>query len=139
LDSKRLAAGQTTTVTQPAPAVVQPVVETAAPAPAPAPTVQEGDVVEFTELDSAPQPLSPMRAEYPRLAMQQKAKATVVVSALVSERGDVLEVKILKGDVRFGFNEAAVRAMRGAKLSVPMKDGKHVRTWRPQTFVFNPS
>ena len=139
LDSKRLAAGQTTTVTQPAPAVVQPVVETAAPAPAPAPSVQEGDVVEFTELDSAPQPLSPMRAEYPRLAMQQKAKATVVVSALVSERGDVLEVKILKGDVRFGFNEAAVRAMRGAKLSAPMKDGKHVRTWRPQTFVFNPS
>jgi TonB family protein len=139
LDSKRLAAGQTTTVTQPAPAIVQPVVETAASAPAPAPTVQEGDVVEFTDLDSAPQPLSPMRAEYPRLAMQQKAKATVVVSALVSERGDVLDVKILKGDTRFGFNEAAVRAMRGAKLSVPMKDGKHVRTWRPQTFVFNPS
>jgi len=139
LDSKRLAAGQTTTVTQQAPAVVQPVVETAAPAPAPAPAVQEGDVVEFTDLDRAPQPLSPMRAEYPRLAMQQKAKATVVVSALISERGDVLDVKILKGDTRFGFNEAAVRAMRAAKLSVPMKDGKHVRTWRPQTFVFNPS
>jgi TonB family protein len=139
LDSKRLAAGQTTTVSQPAPAIVQPVVETAAPAPVPAPTVQEGDVVEFTALDSAPQPLSPMRAEYPRLAMQQRAKATVVVSALVSERGDVLDVKVLKGDVRFGFNEAAVRAMRAAKLSAPMKDGKHVRTWRPQTFVFNPS
>jgi TonB family protein len=139
LDSRRLAAGQTATVTQqqPAPAVVQPVVEAPAPAPV-VPTVQEGDVIEFTELDTPPAPVNQIRAEYPRLAMQQKAQGTVVVSALISERGEVIEVKILKGDPRFGFNEAAMRAMRAARFSAPMKSGKHVRTWRPQMFVFNP-
>jgi TonB family protein len=141
LDSRHLAARQETTTaapssTQPAPAVAQPAVELA-PAPAPAPAVHEGDVVEFTELDSVPQALNSIRADYPRLAMQQKAKGTVVVSALISESGEVLEVKILKGDARFGFNDSAVRAMRSARFSAPMKDGKRVRTWRPQTFVFN--
>jgi TonB family protein len=141
LDSKRLAAGQTTTVTQqPAPAVAQPVVEQPAPAPAPiVPTVQEGDVIDFTELDNPPTPLGSIHADYPRLAMQQKAKATVVVSALISERGEVLDVKILKGDARFGFNDAAIRAIRTVRFSAPTKSGKHVKTWRPQTFVFNPS
>src|SRR5207249_536718 len=110
LDSRHLAARQETTsaapaTQQPASAVAQPVVEQA-PAPAPAPAVHEGDVVEFTELDTVPQAQSSIRADYPRLAMQQKAKATVVVSALISESGEVLEVKILKGDARFGFNDS---------------------------------
>jgi TonB family protein len=146
LDARRLAARQETTATQaPAPAVAlqqpvvpQPQTQTAAPAPAPAvATVREGDVVEFTELDTVPTPLNTIRAEYPRLAMQQRAKGQVVVSALISESGEVLEVKVLKGDARFGFNEAAIRAMRSGRFSAPMKDGKRVRTWRPQTFLFS--
>jgi len=136
LDSKRLAAGQTTTITQPAPAIVQPVVETAAPAPAPAPVVHEGDVIEFTDLDSPPQIVNAVKPEYPRLAKQQKLSATVVVSALISETGQVLEVKVLKGEERFGFNDAAIRAMRATRFSPAIKDGKRVKTWRPQAFTF---
>ena len=141
LDSRRLAARQETTTTpslqqqQAAPAVTQTVAETA-PAPV-VPTVHEGDVVDFTALDTPPQAMASIKPEYPRLAMQQKATATVVVSALISESGQVLEVKILKGDARFGFNDAALRAMRAARFSPAVKDGKHVRTWRPQTFVFS--
>ena len=108
------------------------------PVPAPAATVSEGDVVEFSDLDTAPQAMGIIKAEYPRLAMQQRAKASVIVSALVSETGNVVEVKLLKGDSRFGFNEAATRAMRAVRFTPPVKDGKHVRTWRPQTFLFNP-
>ena len=59
-----------------------------------------------------------------------------MVSALISETGEVLEVKVLKGDSRFGFNESAVRAMRSTRFSPAIKDGKRVRTWRPQTFTF---
>jgi len=146
LDSRRLAAarpdtGPTTTALQPsAPAVTQtqaPVPQPQAPAPAPAVVVREGDVIEFTDLDTLPVPVGAIRPEYPRLAMQQRAKGQVVVSALISETGEVLEVKVLKGDPRFGFNDAAIRAMKAARFSPPVKDGKHVRTWRPQLFVFS--
>jgi protein TonB len=79
-----------------------------------------------------------VKPDYPRLAMQQRATAIIIVSALISETGQVLEVKVLKGEERFGFNEAAIRAMRAARFSPATKDGKRVRTWRPQTFNFNP-
>lgn len=144
LDSRRLAARTDTAlapvVLQPAaPAITQtqaPVPQPQAPAPAPAVVVREGDVVEYTDLDTVPQAVNTIKAEYPRLAMQQRAKSQVVVSALISETGQVLEVKILKGDPRFGFNEAAIRAMKAARFSPPVKDGKHVKTWRPQAFTF---
>lgn len=148
LDQRRLAARQEVAPqpqvqTQTAPAVAQqqppvPQPQQTAPAPAPVASVHEGDVIDYGDLDTAPQPLNAIKPDYPRLAMQQKAKASVIVSALISENGDVLEVKVLKGDERFGFNDAAIRAMRAARFSPPVKDGKHVRTWRPQTFVFNP-
>jgi TonB family protein len=110
------------------------------PAPAPAPvqasTVREGDVVDFTDLDSAPRPVAPPRPVYPAMAMRQHIQATIFVTALVSENGDVIDVKVLQGDPRFGLNDAAVRAMRNTKFTVPMKDGKRVRTWFPQTINF---
>jgi TonB family protein len=146
LDSRRLA---NRTDTAPAPLVQQPaapvitqtqapVPQPQAPAPAPAVVVREGDVIEYTELDTVPLPVRSIKPDYPRLAMQQRAKGEVVVSALISETGEVLEVKVLKADTRFGFSEAAIRAMKGARFSPPVKDGKHVRTWRPQMFVFSP-
>ena len=102
-----------------------------------APATREGDVIDMGQLDSVPQPLSTIRADYPRLAMQQRARTTVILSALISETGTVMEVRILRGDPRFGFNDAAMRAMKSARFTAPMKDGKHVRTWRPQTFAFS--
>jgi TonB family protein len=125
----------TSTTTQ---AQVQP--QQPPPAPAPAPvqvsTVREGDVVDYTDLDSAPRPVAPPRPIYPAMAMRQHIQATIFVTALVSENGDVIDVKVLQGDPRFGLNDAAVRAMRLTKFSVPMKDGKRVRTWFPQTINF---
>ena len=153
-DQRRLAARQEATSTQALttapPVAVQPPValpqtqtQTLTQPPAPTPTqpaadaVREGDVIEYGSLDRTPEPLGVIRADYPRQAMQQRAKATVIVSALISENGDVVEVKILKSDSRFGFNEAAIRAMRAARFTAPIKDGKRVRTWRPQTFLFS--
>ena len=54
----------------------------------------------------------------------------MIVTALVTETGDVAEVRVLRGDRRnLGFDEAAVKAVRQAKFAPPMKDGKRVRTW----------
>jgi protein TonB len=142
LDQRRVAARQETqpptqTVAQQAPVIPQP-----QPVAAPALTqpqsaaIREGDVVDVTELDKLPEPLSTIRPFYPPLAAQQRAEATVILSALISENGDVTEVKVLRGDTRFGFNEAAVRAMRAVRFTPPIKDGKRVKTWRPQSISF---
>jgi TonB family protein len=142
-DQRRVAARQdvtpaTQTVAQQVAAVVQPQPAVTAPAPqAQVATVHEGDLVDVTELDKLPEPLSVIRPFYPPLAAQQRAQATIILSALISENGDVTEVKILRGDGRYGFNDAAVRAMRAVRFTPPMKDGKRVKTWRPQSITFH--
>ena len=125
-----------TPVTQtqaPAPAVSQP-----APVPAPAPAIREGDVVDVAALDSIPKPLRPITPIYPPIARQQKIAAIIILSAFINEAGEVADIRVLKGDPRFGLNEAAVRAMRNTRFSTPLKDGKRVKTWLPQRIEFKP-
>lgn len=146
LDRQRREARQeaVTDTVRPAPAqTVQ--TQTAAPQPAvaaPAParetvvTVREGDVVDYGSVDVPPRITRTARPVYPPLAARQKIEATIFLTALVSETGEVIDVKILRGDNRFGLNEAAARAMRSMRFSPAMKDGKRVRTWFPQSIVF---
>ena len=122
-----------------------PAVTTQAPAPVPepepavaAPQIHEGDVVDISALDTVPKRTRDPHVTYPPMAARQKIETSVLMSVLVSESGDVLDVKILRGDDRFGFNDSAVRALRAAKYSPAMKDGKRVKTWLPQMIQFKP-
>ena len=137
LDERRLTSRPETT-TQP-PAVVAPAATQSQPAvaaPSPAPTIREGDVVDQADLDTPPRLLRPPVINYPPMAMRQRAEASIILTALVSENGDVVDVHVLRGDPRFGFNDAAIRALRSAKFSPAVKDGKRVKTWWPQTVNF---
>jgi protein TonB len=141
LDERRLEQKQAQTpVPQPAAQTPQQIAQSQpqqqVAAPPPVQTVREGDVVEFDVLDAPLQTLTPPRPIYPPMALRAKAQATVLVSALIDETGRVVDVKVLKGDPRFGFNDEAVRAMRNARFSPPKKDGKRVKTWRPQPIAF---
>jgi protein TonB len=109
----------------------------AAPPPA-APTVHEGDVVEFDQLDAPVNPLSRISPVYPLIAKQRKAQAAVLLSTLIDEDGRVVDVKVLRGDSRYGFNDEAIRAIRAVRFTPPRKDGKRVKTWRPQPIAFTP-
>ena len=60
--------------------------------------------------------------------MRVKAQATIVLSTLIDENGRVADVKVLKGDDRFGFNDEAARAIRATRFSPPRKNGKRVMT-----------
>jgi protein TonB len=122
-----------TSAPQPQATVPAPVQQQAA-----APAVHEGDVIDVGSLDVLPRITRAVKPQYPPLAARQKISATVFLTVLVSERGEVLDVKVLRGDARFGINDAAVRAMRAMRFSPPMKDGKAVRTWFPQTIDFKP-
>jgi len=141
-DERRLAARtDTVTPTQIVPAMTQtqaPVPQPQAPAPVPASvsTIHEGDVIKFDDLDERPVLVSRPHVVYPPIAMKQHIEASVILTALVSETGDVIDVNVLRGDPRFGFNDAAIRAIRGAKYRPAMKDGKRVKTWVPQPIDF---
>jgi TonB family protein len=128
--------------TTPAPVQTQtaaPQPAVAAPTPAQVPqvsAVREGDVVSVGDLDVVPRMVRPVKPVYPAMAMRQKIAATIVLTVLVSETGDVLDVRVLRGEPRFGLNDAAIRAMKATRFSAPMKDGKRVRTWFPQSIEF---
>jgi protein TonB len=112
--------------TQPPPAVVE------------APVVREGDIIDFGELDAPVTVVRTVKPVYPPIAVRQRIEANVLLTALISETGDVLEVKVLRGDPRFGFNDSAMASVRKWKYTGPRKDGKRVRTWVPQIIQFKP-
>lgn len=103
----------------------------AAPVQAAPPPVREGDIVAVDKLDTPPHVTRASLPVYPPMALRQHISTTVIVTALISENGDVNDVKILRGDDRFGFNEAAVRAVRTTRFAAGLKDGKRVKTWFP--------
>ena len=137
---------QTAAATETIPQIVTqttaPALTTQAPVPAPvvpaAPVVQQGDVVDGASLDVAPRVVRAGQPVYPPVAARQRITGTVLVSALISETGDVIDVKILKAEGRFGFDDAAVRAVRSTKFSPAMKDGKRVKTWLGIPIQFKP-
>ncbi len=140
LDERRLASRQEPPTTQSAASTVvqtqstPAVQQTVQPAPAPvqaAPTVHEGDVIDVAELDTPPHFLRQSAPRYPPMAERQHVETVILLTALVSENGDVLDVKVLRGDTRFGFQDEAVRAIKSTKFTSPMKAGKRVKTWFP--------
>lgn len=144
-ESSRAAEEPAQTQLAPPPAVQQaatqtvPAVSTQVPAAAPpSAALREGDVVDASMLDVMPRATRDPRPTYPPMAARQRIEATVMVTVLVSETGEVLEVKVLRGDPRFGFNDSAIRALRNARYTSPMKDGKRVKTWIPQMIQFKP-
>jgi TonB family protein len=121
-------------VPQPAAAQPEPVAEAPArPTPsAPAPQrAREGDLVAAgTEGLTPPRLTRRGTVPYPPMARMQKVEGTVITSVLVSESGDVLEVRILRGVTRaVGLNEAAQQAMRRSTFQPGSKDGVRVKAW----------
>ena len=62
------------------------------------------------------------------MARAQRVEGTVVTSVLVSETGDVLDVRVIRGVAAGGLNEAAIQAMRRSSFAPAMKDGVRVRS-----------
>jgi len=118
--------------TRPAPAPVQQEPE---PQPAPqqaaAPRVREGDLVPAgTEGLIPPRVVRRGNVAYPAVARMQKVEGTVVTNVLVSETGQVIDVRILRGVQRpVGLNEAAEQAMRRSTFAPATKDGVRVKSW----------
>jgi TonB family protein len=152
------AAAATQTVAPPRPVPVQPEPVTATQAPAPAPVetrpvpqpvqqqpqveetrpaapavarVREGDLVPVgTEGLTPPRITRRATTTYPPIAVAQRIQGTVITSVLVSETGQVLEVRVIRGVAApVGLNEAAVQTMRRSSFAPATKDGVRVKSW----------
>jgi len=126
----------------PAPAVVPTAVPTRAPLAAAMPpaglgtSVREGDLVDFTEVDTAPEVLVDAKPSFGRAAAIAKARGVVILSALVNHRGAVEDVKVLRpfATGKLGIDEACIEAARKYRFKPATKGGANVRTWATVTF-----
>jgi TonB family protein len=116
-----------TATQEPAPTVAESRPAPSAPAPQRA---REGDLVPVgAEGLTPPRMTRRGTVPYPAMARMQKVEGTVITSVLVSEGGQVLEVRVLRGVNRGGLNEAAQQAMRRSTFQPGTKDGVHVKSW----------
>ena len=120
------------------PPVVQPVVQPPPPAPVPqpqpavaeTPRTREGDLIASGTEDVAAKMTHRAPVPYPPMARMQRVEGTVLVSALISESGKVLDAKVIRPINRaVGLNEAALQIVRGSTFSPPVKDGVRVKSW----------
>jgi len=125
----------TTTLLQPAQSPSVPQTQTVVPQPV-VPVIREGDVVEIAEVDTAPRQLTEIHPSPPPLAIRQHVQGSVIITAFISETGEVLDAKVLTGVTRFGVGDAALRAVRATRFSPAVKDGKRVKVWMPLRFDF---
>jgi periplasmic protein TonB len=99
--------------------------------------VNEGDLVELSPSVVKPVITTRVDPEYPRIAMGKKLEGTVILSVLVSEKGEPQEVKVLRGASRSeAFNEAALHAVKQWKFQPAVKAGKRVKVWITYPIVF---
>ncbi|MGQ9617726.1 MAG: TonB family protein [Candidatus Aminicenantia bacterium] len=100
---------------------------------------KEGEIVGFTSLTKQPMVISQkiVNPEYPPAIKRLGIKGFVLVQILISEKGDVIDSKIIQEDPKGkGFGKAVVEAVKTWKFSPPEKDGVKVKTWKTLPFRF---
>jgi len=112
--------------TAPAP---QPVVENR-PEPQPeAPRTRVGELVPAGTPGLTPARITHQAAAiYPPIARMQHVQGSVVIAALISETGQVMETRVVNG-AQAVLNDAAQQSIRRSTFSPGEKDGVRVKTW----------
>jgi TonB family protein len=99
--------------------------------------VQRGDLLPISRVDTPPVLVRRTDPRYPASALGTRISGTVVINALISEAGDVLETAVLRGiKGPHDFNGEAERAVRKWKFTSPKKNGERVRVWKVISIAF---
>lgn len=100
-------------------------------------TIKEGDLVPLIEVDSFPVTIKTVEPQYPDQALRMGIEGVVVVDALISETGDVIQTRIARGvKGSFGFERASELAVRQWKFKPAEKNGVKVKVWKPISVIF---
>ncbi len=109
-------------------------IEEVKPQPLP---LKDGDLVKIEEVDVKPSPVKKVQPRITLSAERASAHGEILLSVLVSETGDVIDVKVIKGVSKtLGMNEEAVKAVKQWKFSPAFKYGKRVKVWVPLLVKF---
>jgi TonB family protein len=99
--------------------------------------LKEGDLLPLDMVETRPLVLERVSADYPSAARSFKIEGTVLINALISEKGDVIKTEIITGiKGAFGFNQSAQRAVRQWKFEPATIKGIKVKVWMPVAIVF---
>lgn len=89
-------------------------------------------------VDTAPKMKKSVRPVYPRAALQAGVGGTVLLKVLVSERGEPLQVEVVRG-IRSDLAESAVQALKSWTFDPGLKNGIPVRAWTTVAIPFSPA
>lgn len=110
------------------------------PPPPPPPADEDSDVI-FVPYDEPPSPIGGFAAiqralKYPEIARKAGIEGKVIVQVLVSEKGDVVNTKIVKSLGHSGMDEAAVSAIRSVRWKPALQRDKPVKVWVAIPVIF---
>lgn len=97
------------------------------PATAVMPVQEKTTEVSQTPFDEAPKMVSGLQVNFPPEAKQQGISGKVIIKALISKTGSVLEAETVKSIA--GLDEAAIEAVMKAKFKPGKYEGKPVEVW----------
>ncbi len=101
------------------------------PTTPPANQVQTGDLVPIQQVDEVPIVLKRVLPEYPAAARNMQITGTIMINALIDERGNVIQTAVIRGvKGPFGFNEASEAAVKQWRFKPATKNGVNVKTWK---------
>ncbi len=90
--------------------------------------LQKVDESGFIEVDKAPELVSKLNPEYPKLAKLAGIEGTVYLKLLIDEKGNVAKAKVEQG-VKDMIDESALKAAKKAKFSPAMLKDKPIKVW----------
>lgn len=93
---------------------------------------KEGDLVAYQALTKKCEVVKKgiPNPEYPKIAQTLGIKGSVLVQVLISEKGDVIDVRVIQENPKGkGFGDSVIKAVKTWKFTPPEKNGVKVKTW----------
>jgi len=139
-ETVKVTANKTTTLSASMKEIPKQVVAPPPPPPKPVEAeVKPGSLVTLGEPDVVPpKPVHKTFAKYPEAARSKKIEGVVGLSLLVSESGQVTDVKVVKSANPI-LDDAAVKAVREWTYEPATKKGVKVKVWLPVQLSFQQS
>ncbi len=101
----------------------------------PAVIINEGDIIEYSNLDREPGFLAHEMPKYPLIAKLRNIEGNVIIKVLIGTNGHIDEVQLVKG-MDSSLDELAIKAATEWVYRPPTKNGIRVRTWKTETIPF---
>jgi TonB family protein len=95
----------------------------------------EGETFAESSVSEHARLVSPVRPEYPAAARALGVEGTVSLELVVDREGRVVEARVVRA-AGHGFDDSALRALRGARFRPALREGQAVRVRMPWTIDF---